>query len=89
MRISGQMASRQRPNPSTFTTGDRVAYSREFLANTGQYTGWAPFARGEVASFVTLSKNYILAVVRWDDGTSSNVLRANLVHEQRIPFEPG
>jgi hypothetical protein len=68
--------------------GDRVAYSREFLRNTAQHTGWAPFARGEVTGFVELSKGYILVEVRWDDGTGSNVLPVNLVREDRIPFEP-
>jgi hypothetical protein len=28
--------------------GDKVAFSRRFLQSTGQYTGWAPQARGVV-----------------------------------------
>jgi hypothetical protein len=33
---------------SAISVGTRVACSRAFLRNTGQYTGWAPFACGVV-----------------------------------------
>jgi hypothetical protein len=68
--------------------GDRVAFSREFLRNTGQYTGEAPFARGEVIAHVELSKGHVLARVLWDSCQITNVLPVNLVREDRIPFEP-
>ena len=68
--------------------GDRVAFSREFLRNTGQYTGWAPFARGEVIAHVELSKGHVLARILWDSCQITNVLPANLVREDRIPLEP-
>lgn len=68
--------------------GDRVAFSREFLRNTCQYTGWAPFARGEIIAFVELSKGHSLARILWDDCAITNVHPGSLVREDRIPLEP-
>jgi hypothetical protein len=45
--------------------GDTVAYSRQFLKNTGQYTGDAPFARGKVTGLTPLGQ-LLLAQVLWD-----------------------
>ena len=73
------------------TSGTRVAYSRQFLRSTGQYTGWAPFARGVVATAVG-----DLVLVRWDAKNlsgepgpeTSHVNVHNLVREDRIHLEP-
>lgn len=45
--------------------GDKVAYSKRFLQNTGQFTGEAPFARGNVAGFTRLG-DLVLARIQWD-----------------------
>jgi hypothetical protein len=70
------------------TVGCRVAFSREFLRNTGQYTGWAPFARGEVIEISTFSGGVTLVNVAWDHTASSRVNIKNLVREDRIHLEP-
>jgi hypothetical protein len=45
--------------------GDTVAYSRQFLRNTRQYTGDAPFARGKVTGLTPLGE-LLLAQILWD-----------------------
>ncbi|WP_316172953.1 hypothetical protein [Bradyrhizobium sp. SZCCHNRI2049] len=74
--------------PHQITIGTRVAFSREFLRNTGQFTGWAPFARGVVHSLLPLSDDRFVATVSWDDGSASGVLNVNLVREDRLHLEP-
>lgn len=76
------------------TIGTRVAFSRAFLRNTSQFTGWAPFARGVVVGAAEEIPS--LVTIRWDDrsrfsgetGPSlSRVNIANLVREDRIHLE--
>jgi hypothetical protein len=72
-----------------FKPGDRVAYSREFLRNTGQFTGEAPFKRGTVIS-VHDHRSYgpLLVHLRWDGTTlGCNVNASNLVHADRLHLE--
>ena len=45
--------------------GDRVAYAKQWLQGTGQYTGDAPFARGTVTAVEPMGSTQ-LAVVKWD-----------------------
>jgi uncharacterized protein (DUF736 family) len=77
-----------------FGPGDRVAFSRDFLRNTGQFTGQdkpahnGPFARGAVLSWQELSRGgSTLVSVQWDDGHVSNVLAGNLVRVDRLHLE--
>jgi hypothetical protein len=71
------------------TVGTRVAFSREFLRNTGQFAGLVPFARGQVTALNALSPGFVLAAVQWDNiKSASNVNVANLVREDRIHLEP-
>jgi hypothetical protein len=44
--------------------GDQVAYSKQFLQSTGQYTGDAPQARGLVLALQPLGQT-TLAVIDW------------------------
>jgi hypothetical protein len=75
------------------TVGTRVAYAREFLRSTGQYTGWAPFARGVV---IKSAKIHDVVLIKWDTKNSSgesgpaqsHVNVHNLVREDRIHLEP-
>jgi hypothetical protein len=67
--------------------GHRVAFSREFLRSTGQYTDWAPFARGEVVALDEISRGFVLATIRWDDAPMGTVNVADLVREDRIHLE--
>jgi hypothetical protein len=46
-------------------TGDRVAYSRQWLRSTGQMTGEVPQARGTVVSTEPLG-SLTLAVIDWN-----------------------
>lgn len=76
------------------TKGTRVAFRREFLRDTGQFTGWAPFARGTVVSMGEQLTRFKgdrggphLVVIAWDDGTRSRALSSNLVREDRIHLE--
>jgi hypothetical protein len=55
----------QTKHASAVQVGDTVAYSRQFLRNTGQYTGDAPFARGKVTGLTPLGQ-LLLAQVLWD-----------------------
>ena len=45
--------------------GDTVAYSKQFLQSTGQYTGDAPLARGKVTGLPTLG-SLVLAEIAWE-----------------------
>ena len=45
--------------------GDTVAYSKQFLQSTGQYTGDAGQARGTVTALTTLG-SIVLAEIAWD-----------------------
>jgi hypothetical protein len=47
--------------------GDTVAYSKQFLQSTGQYTGDVPLARGKIIGFTTLVDT-LLAEIEWDRG---------------------
>ena len=49
----------------TFKVGDKVAYSAQWLKNTGQQTGDIGFARGVITGFTELSKECVLAEVNW------------------------
>lgn len=68
--------------------GDRVAFKRSFLRNTGQMTGDVPFARGTITKLVPLGQT-ALAEIKWDSGdvpAKANI--ANLVLESSLRFEP-
>lgn len=56
--------------------GDRVAFARAWLRSTGQFTGWAPFARGRVESVQAWRDAQVPPVVSvaWDDGSESRAL---------------
>jgi hypothetical protein len=69
-----------------FNVGDAVAFSRDFLRNTGQFTGRAPFIRGTVASVDKLP-GLTLALVNWNDGCRSRVNVHNLVLVGRLHLE--
>lgn len=69
------------------TKGHRVAFSRAFLRSTGQFTGWAPFARGTVEAFNPLG-GITLARIAWADGARSSVNVNNLVRVDRLHLEP-
>jgi hypothetical protein len=74
---------------NSINIGCRVAFARQFLRNTGQFTGWAPFARGEVVlQSKPLRDGVHMVTVKWDDNSTSNVLDCNLVREDRIHLEP-
>jgi len=76
---------------SAFKVGDRVAYSRTFLKNIVEHTGWMPFARGTITRIEEACDDFVLADIDWGgtgpaDGSRVNV--KNLVHEARIHLEP-
>lgn len=68
--------------------GDRVCFSREFLRNTGQFTGRAPFAVGSVEALEDLGHDLVIAFIRWDDGVEGRVNVHNLIHADRKHLEP-
>ena len=65
------------PTP-TITIGTRVKYHRDWLRNTGQYTGDDIRRRGTVKSIDPLREGRSICLVEWDDGTESKLLNANL-----------
>lgn len=67
--------------------GTRVRYAREFLRNTGQQTGEAPFLRGVVSAVHTYGV-LKLAYVFWDgDDKEHHINIKNLVAEDRVHLE--
>lgn len=64
--------------------GTRVRYSRDWLRNTGQFTGpeaptsWGPFARGTVWRIIGPVGNHVAVRVQWENGEHTSVLSANL-----------
>jgi len=54
-----------RERTQAIQVGDIVGYSKQFLQSTGQYTGDAPFARGQVVALHPLG-DIILAEIQWD-----------------------
>lgn len=79
--------------PRNFAFGMRVAFSRQFLRSTGQFTGHdapassGPFARGTVKAVERLS-SCTLVFIHWDDGRAGKVLDVNLVPVDRLHLEP-
>lgn len=61
--------------------GDRVAYARQWLRNTGQYTGDAPQARGTVTAVEQVGETR-LATVDW--GTPDLPDRVNVANLSRV-----
>ena len=53
-------------NRTELQIGDRVAYSRQWLRSTGNFTGPIPFARGRITAFEPLGRETMLAVVAWE-----------------------
>jgi hypothetical protein len=45
--------------PNEFEVGDRVVYRSKFLRDTGQFTGWAPFAVGTVTKLTPIGAQFI------------------------------
>lgn len=68
------------------TKGTRVVFSRPFLKSIGAFTGWHPFAKGEVIEITALSQ-ITLARVAWDNGDVSRVNVRNLIPENRRHLE--
>lgn len=71
-----------------FKPGDRVAYSRTFLRDTGQIFRHTADMRGEVLNVEAFGDKQAVTVL-WD-GHPGNpwVLNTNLVLESRIHLEP-
>ena len=75
---------------SPVQVADRVAYSKRFLQSTGQHTGDAPQARGQVTGLTTLG-SIVLAEIAWDGDadlpTKMNVKNLSLVKDG-VMMEP-
>jgi hypothetical protein len=69
---------------SAVEVGETVAYSKRFLQSTGQLTGDAPFARGQVTALTTLG-SIVLAEITWADDAQlpARVNVKNLVRRLR------
>lgn len=87
-RKLGQGGTLITTNPLTkvFKAGDKVMFAREFLRNTGQYTGWAPFAKGVVQSTTKLNEKQVVSV-KWKDGKISKAISPNLVLASELHLE--
>ena len=66
--------------------GDRVAYGRTYLRNTGLNTGWRPTVRGTVIS-IEETEDRIMATVQWDGRPSALVNLKNLTREDQLSHE--
>lgn len=47
-------------------TGDRVAYSANWLRSTGTFAGELPQLRGTIINLEEVCKDFVLAHVQWD-----------------------
>ena len=68
--------------------GDRVCFSRAFLRNIGEFSGWMPFAVGSVEALEDLGGDLLIAFIRWDDGVEGRVNVKNLILSDRKHLEP-
>ena len=71
---------------SIIGVGDRVAYGRTYLRNTGLNTGWRPTARGTVLS-IDLGDDHAMAKVQWDGRPVATVNLKNLAREDKLSEE--
>lgn len=71
---------------SSIKTGDRVAYGRTYLRNTGLNTGWRPTVRGTVSS-IEENEGRLMAKVQWDGRPSALVNLKNLTPEDLLSHE--
>jgi hypothetical protein len=73
-----------------FEPGDRVAYARTFLRDTGQPWHGLASMRGTVTETMDVAKNRQLVSIAWDSETDwpANVLNTNLWPADRIHLEP-
>ena len=75
---------------SSIKIGDRVAYGRTYLRNTGLNTGlntgWRPTVRGTVIS-IEENEDRIMATVQWDGRPSALVNLKNLTREDLLSHE--
>lgn len=93
-RVSGA-PTRARKKRGGLEIGERVAYARTFLRNTGMFTGWAPFARGVVLSKTSFAGGE-LCRIQWDNAPADvaerpyirAVLDCNLVRVADLHKEP-
>jgi hypothetical protein len=77
--------------PNEFKVGDRVVYRSKFLRDTGQLTGWAPFAVGLITKIKPIGAQF-LAEGTWyhpyEGGpTKFKVLTSNLILSDRKHLE--
>ena len=76
-----------------FAVGYRIAFARNFLRATAQFTGpdapthRGPFARGEVVEIGGRFGGGVILRIRWDDGDLGIVLSVNLVRADRLHLE--
>ena len=68
---------------SDIKVGDRVAYGRTYLRNTGLNTGWRPTARGIVIS-IDVADDHVMAQVQWDERPIATVNLKNLAREDKL-----
>jgi len=76
-----------RPTTHQWKEGDRVAYSKAWMVNSGIFTGDIPRARGTIVDFETIGGDLILAVIEWDSGDHPqkvNVLNLSLVTKDGV-----
>lgn len=67
--------------PGGLAVGDRVQFSKQFLQNTGQYTGEMPRARGVIEEIEPLGKSgTYLATIDWDQVPDEVPDTVNLVN---------
>ena len=68
--------------------GDRVCFSRTFLRNIGEFSGWMPFAVGSVEALEDLGDDLVIAKIRWDCGPIGKANVHNLIRADRKHLEP-
>ena len=60
-------------NADYFKTGDKIAYSVQFLRSIGESHGSMSHARGTVKEIKSYRTNFHLAVIEWENGKAGPV----------------
>ena len=71
---------------SSIKVGDRVAYARTYLRNTGLHTGWRPTVRGTVLS-IEKTDDHGMAKVQWEGRPAALINLKNLTREDQLSNE--
>lgn len=69
---------------SQLSVGDQVKYSRQWLRNTGQYTGDICFAKGRIIELISVGGSLTLAKIDWGKLNGEIPEKVNVVNLVKV-----